>query len=336
MAASTSLWHVRASVAMRQARTSRATPRTASRSPREAIGKPASTTYKAGFSSVRASRSFSSTFMEKPGDCSPSRRVVSKMPTLSIGSPSVSTPPRPVIVQFIILVLWIDISYIYAGGVGRMDLAELHVFLTVAREGSFSRAAEKLFRTQPAVSLAINRLEASVGQPLFVRRARPVRLTDEGALLRDYAERLLNLREEAREGLSDLRGLARGELSLDVNDSSIHALLPSLARFRKLHPGVRIAVHRTFSRDIPHEVLNYRLDLGAVSYVPREPQLAATEILRARLTFVVPPVHKLAKRGSVDITELAKETFIAHIVESPFLPRSIAFFPRPPTPLTIT
>jgi len=217
-----------------------------------------------------------------------------------------------------------------------MDLAELHVFLTVAREGSFSRAADKLFRTQPAVSLAINRLEASVGQPLFVRRARPVRLTDEGALLRDYAERLLNLREEARKGLSDLRGLARGELSLGVNESSIHALLPSLARFRKLHPGVRIAVHRTFSRDIPHEVLNYRLDLGAVSYVPREPQLAATEILRDELTFVVPPRHKLAKRRSVDVTELAKETFIAHIVESPFRRRVIELFARHHTPLNMT
>jgi DNA-binding transcriptional LysR family regulator len=217
-----------------------------------------------------------------------------------------------------------------------MDLAELHVFLTVAREGSFSRAADKLFRTQPAVSLAINRLEASVGQPLFVRGARPVRLTDEGALLRDYAQRLLNLREEARKGLSDLRGLARGELSLGVNESSIHALLPSLARFRKLHPGVRIAVHRAFSRDIPHEVLNYRLDLGAVSYVPREPQLAATEILRDALTFVVPPRHKLAKRRSVDITELAKETFIAHIVESPFRRRVIELFARHHTPLNMT
>ncbi len=217
-----------------------------------------------------------------------------------------------------------------------MDLGELQVFLSVAREGSFSRAAERLFRTQPAVSLAIKRLEASVGQPLFVRGARPVRLTDEGTLLRDYAERLLNLREEARKGLSDLRGLERGELSLGVNESSIHALLPALARFRKLHPGVRIAVHRTFSRDIPNEVLNYRLDLGAVSYVPREPQLAATEILRDELTFVVPARHRLAKRRSVDMKELGKETFIAHIVESPFRRRVIELFARHHTPLNMT
>ncbi|HYL10660.1 MAG TPA: LysR substrate-binding domain-containing protein [Candidatus Acidoferrales bacterium] len=217
-----------------------------------------------------------------------------------------------------------------------MELAELQVFLAVAKEGSFSRAAEKLFRTQPAVSLAIGRMEASVGQPLFVRGARPVRLTDEGELLRGYAERLLNLREEARKGLSDLRGLERGELSLGVNESSIHALLPALAEFRKRHPGVRIAVHRTFSRDIPSEVLNYRLDLGAVSFVPREPKLVATEIFRDELTFVVPPKHKLAKRRAVDVTELGGETFIAHIVESPFRRRVIELFARHHTPLNMT
>ena len=79
-----------------------------------------------------------------------------------------------------------------------MDLSELQVFLTVAREGSFSRAAERLYRTQPAVSLTIRKLEDGLGQPLFVRGARPVRMTDAGTLLRDYAERLINLRDEVQ------------------------------------------------------------------------------------------------------------------------------------------
>jgi len=143
-----------------------------------------------------------------------------------------------------------------------MDLGELQVFLTVAKEGSFSRAAERLYRTQPAVSLTIRKLEDSLEQPLFVRGARPVRLTDAGTLLREYAERLLNLRDEVKKGLAELEGLKRGELSLGVNESSIHALLPALAAFREAHPGVQVRVHRMFSRDIPHEVVNYRLDLG--------------------------------------------------------------------------
>jgi DNA-binding transcriptional LysR family regulator len=216
-----------------------------------------------------------------------------------------------------------------------MDLSELQVFLTVAREGSFSRAAERLYRTQPAVSLAIRKLEESLGQPLFVRGARPVRLTDAGTLLREYAERLLNLRDEVKKGLMELQGLKRGELSLGVNESSIHALLPALATFREAHPGVQVRLHRMFSRDIPHEVVNYRLDLGAVSFVPRDAQLQATEILKDELTFVVPPKHPFAKRREVAIEELGKESFIAHIVESPFRRRVIELFGRHRTPLNM-
>jgi len=216
-----------------------------------------------------------------------------------------------------------------------MDLSELQVFLTVAREGSFSRAAERLFRTQPAVSLAIRKLEEDLGQRLFVRGARPVRLTDAGTLLKDYAERLINLRDEVKKGLSELEGLHRGELSLGVNESSIHALMPAIAKFRERHPGVQIRVHRMFSRDIPHEVLNYRLHLGAVSYVPRDPQLLATEILKDELTLVVPPKHPLAKRREVDVADLGGESFVAHIVESPFRRRVIELFARHRTVLNM-
>ena len=216
-----------------------------------------------------------------------------------------------------------------------MELSELHVFLTVAREGSFSRAAERLYRTQPAVSLTIRKLEDGLGQPLFVRGARPVRLTDAGTLLRDYAERLINLRDEVKKGLSELTSLNRGELSLGVNESSIHALLPALGQFRKNNPGVQIRVHRMFSRDIPHEVMNFRLDLGAVSFVPREPQLQATEILKDELTLVVPPKHPLAKRKEVDITDLENESFVAHSVESPFRRRVIELFGRNRTTLNM-
>jgi DNA-binding transcriptional LysR family regulator len=209
-----------------------------------------------------------------------------------------------------------------------MDLGELQVFLMVAREGSFSRAAERLYRTQPAVSLTVRKLEDSLGQPLFVRGARPVRLTDAGTLLKDYAERLINLRDEVKKGLTELEGLKRGELSLGVNESSIHALLPALAKFRELHPGVQIRVHRMFSRDIPHEVMNYRLDLGAISYVPREPQLQALEILKDELTLIVPLKHPLARKKEVDVEELGSEDFVAHSVESPYRRRVIELFAR--------
>jgi DNA-binding transcriptional LysR family regulator len=209
-----------------------------------------------------------------------------------------------------------------------MDLSQLQVFLAVAKEQSFSRAAEKLYRTQPAVSIVIRKLEESVGQQLLVRGARQVKLTDAGELLRDYAERLLNLRDEIQKGMEGLKSLGRGELRLGVNESSIHALLPALARYRKLYPGVKLVMHRTLSRDIPQEVLNYRLDLGAVSYVPEDPKLEAIEILRDELAFVVPPSHRLARRRSVDIKELGEETFVAHSVDSPYRSRVIQLFEK--------
>lgn len=209
-----------------------------------------------------------------------------------------------------------------------MDLGSLQVFLTVAREHSFSRAAEKLYRTQPAISISVRKLEQWVGQPLFVRGTGAGTLTEAGGLLVEYAERMLNLREEAKRSLEDLAGLRRGRLSLGVNESSIHALLPALARFRRKYPKVEIAIHRVYSRDIPREILNYRLDLGIASYRPSEPSLSGAALLRDDLAFVVYPRHKLAKHRSVAIRQLGEETFVAHIVASPYRERVIQLFAR--------
>lgn len=214
-----------------------------------------------------------------------------------------------------------------------MDLASLQVFQTVAREHSFSRAAEKLYRTQPAVSISIRKLEEWVGQPLFVRGSGARMLTDAGVLLLEYADRMLNLREEIRKGMNDLQGLERGQLALGVNESSIHALLPALDRYRQVHPGIHINVHRVFSRDVPREVLNHHLDIGVISYLPEERDLAAVEFYRDSLVLIVWPGHRLAKRKDVDIKELGEETFVAHIVESPYRQRVIQMFARHRVPL---
>jgi len=214
-----------------------------------------------------------------------------------------------------------------------MDLASLQVFQTVARERSFSRAAKKLFRTQPAISISVRKLEEWVGQPLFVRGSGAQTLTDAGTLLVEYAERMLNLREEARKGMEELRGLGRGQLSLGVNESSIHALLPALDIYRKLHPKIHVRVHRVFSREVPREVLNHHLDIGVISYLPEERELDAMEFYRDSLVLVVWPGHRLAKRREVSVKDLGEETFIAHIVESPYRQRVVQMFARHRTPL---
>jgi DNA-binding transcriptional LysR family regulator len=214
-----------------------------------------------------------------------------------------------------------------------MDLASLQVFLTVAREKSFSRAAHKLYRTQPAISISVRKLEDWVGQPLFVRGSRAGKLTEAGELLIEYAERMLNLKSEILKGVEDLQNLRGGKLSIGVNESSIHALLPVLARYREHYPDVKISIHRVLSRDVPHEVLNYRLDLGIISFIPQDEKLTAMPFVRDDLAFVVYPRHRLAKSKSVDISELGDEIFIAHIVDSPHRTAVIQLFSKHNVPL---
>ncbi len=214
-----------------------------------------------------------------------------------------------------------------------MDLAALETFLAVIEAGSFSRAAETLHRTQPAVSIAVRKLEEDLGQPLLVRGRGELKLTDAGQLLVESAERMLNLREQLKRSIADLGELRRGQLSLGVNESSIHAILPALAAFRKRYPDIPIAAHRTSSRDVPRQVLNYRLDLGVISFVPQESNLSATEFFRDDLALVVYPRHPLARRREVAIAELGEETFVAHIVESPYRWQVIQLFARHRTAL---
>src|SRR5688572_15959604 len=111
-----------------------------------------------------------------------------------------------------------------------MDLHALQVFRAVATERSFSRAAAKLSRTQPAVSLAIQKLEGQVGEPLIDRSGKEVRLTDAGTIMLDYARRIENLRDDLGMALAELRDNAAGRLSIGANESTTLYLLPLLAR----------------------------------------------------------------------------------------------------------
>ena len=135
-----------------------------------------------------------------------------------------------------------------------MELSELRVFLTVASERSFSKAAMKLHRTQPAISQAVRRLEESVGERLFDRATKDATLTEAGKLLRDYADRLLRLSEEAEDAVKDLRDLRRGRVLIGANEASVHAVLPLIQRYREAHPLVHVDVRRIPARQIGAEV----------------------------------------------------------------------------------
>ena len=122
-----------------------------------------------------------------------------------------------------------------------MEITQLEFFLKVVEEGSFSRAAERAFRTQPAVSLAIRRLEDEIGAPLFDRAQKTPTLTEVGEVFHDYARRIITLRDEARGVVAELRELRAGRVRVGANESTSLYLLPDvILDFRARHPGVKV------------------------------------------------------------------------------------------------
>lgn len=217
-----------------------------------------------------------------------------------------------------------------------MDLAQLEIFLCVAEQKSFSRAAEKMLRTQPALSIAIKRLEEELGETLFDRSSKSGTLTEAGHILLSYAQRMINMRDEAMESIAELRGMYRGRLTIGANESTSLYLLPELLlEYRNLYPQIKIEVFRNVSERIPSEVLERNLDFGFLSYDPMNPLLQSIELNRDELTLVVPPEHRFADRKQVTVKDLGDEQFVAHNVKTPARTRIFELFAQHNTPLNI-
>jgi len=199
-----------------------------------------------------------------------------------------------------------------------MDLQALQVFRNVATERSFSRAAQQVGRTQPAVSMAVRRLEAELGETLLDRVGKDVHLTDAGSLVLEFARRFENLRQEMLTAIGERRDHASGRLTIGANESTTLYLLPHLVRYRHRYPRVLVQVRRSLSSRIPAELAAGDLELGVISYAPQDDRLDARVIYSDHLAFIVSPQHRLAKRKSVSISDLGMETFIAHNVVSPY------------------
>ena len=214
-----------------------------------------------------------------------------------------------------------------------MELNQLETFLAVAEERSFSRAAVRMHRTQPAISQVIRKLEESVGEVLFDRAARDGSLTAAGELLREYAKRLLALRREANSAMEELKSLERGRLQLAANEYTCLYLLPVLDAFRKQFPKIDVTVHRSLASRIPEELDLHTFELGVISFKPDIELYRSVAVYADTLAFIANPSHPLAGKKSVSITELGDELFVAHNVESPLRKKVIEAFERHRTPL---
>src|ERR671923_3009917 len=172
-----------------------------------------------------------------------------------------------------------------------VDLQSLKIFLTVAHERSFSRAAAKVHRTQPAVSQAVRRLEMDLGEQLFDRSSKTGTLTEAGRMLQNYGHRLVRLAEETESAMRELRDLRRGRVLIGANEAAVHTLLPLVARFRLRHPQIAIDVRRVPARQIAVEVQQGSLDFGALTFRPAESGLLEVAVGSDELVLLVSPAH---------------------------------------------
>jgi len=207
-----------------------------------------------------------------------------------------------------------------------MDIAALKTFLAVAQERSFSRAAAKVHRTQPAVSQAIRRLEVDLGEQLFDRSSKSGTLTEAGRLLHNYGQRLVRLAEETESAMRELGDLQRGRVLIGANEAAVHTLLPLIGRFRERFADIAIDVRRVPARQIAAEVQQGSLDFGALTFHPTEAGLLEVPVGSDELVLLVHPGHPLAARQQVTMEELATEPVVAHNDPSPARERVLRLF----------
>ena len=217
-----------------------------------------------------------------------------------------------------------------------MDINQLEVLVAVAQEKSFSRAAEILHRTQPAISQAIRRLEQEVGEKLFDRSSKDGTLTAAGEVLLEYAKEMLNLRRTAQIAVRELRDLHQGKVSISANEHTVFYLLPLIKEFRRRYPLIKVEVGRGVASRIPTEVMAREVELGIISFKPNDDSVKAISVDTDELSLIVSPSHRFAKKTSVSIKELGVESFVAHNAPSPYREKVIQTFEKHRTSLNIS
>lgn len=192
-----------------------------------------------------------------------------------------------------------------------MDFDQLRTFTEVAKLGSFSRAAEKVMRSQPAVSAQIRQLEEEYGQRLFDRTAKAVRLTPAGEVVLEYARQLLELRNTSAQALSHWNGRLRGTLSIGANEGTFLYVLPKvLAKYHRKFPEVRISVYRSFTHKVSEKVEEGAVDVGVVTMPVKSASMKVIPVFRDRILLMVGPGSPLFHSRSATLQEFAQQPII--------------------------
>lgn len=192
-----------------------------------------------------------------------------------------------------------------------MTWTQLKTFRVVALRQSFTRAAEELHMSQPAVSAQIQVLEKYCGVKLFARLGKKVALTEAGEILFSYAERILNLTDEAKQAIDELKGLKRGRLRIGASFLVGVYIMPQiLGRFKTRYPDVEVSLQMRQAQAVVKMVLSNAVDLGVVGAAVEDPRLVVKPLLSDELLAIVPADHPWAGRKAVRPEELKQQPFI--------------------------
>jgi DNA-binding transcriptional LysR family regulator len=194
-----------------------------------------------------------------------------------------------------------------------MELLQLEHFVAVAEEGSFTRAAARVCRTQSAVSQSVKKLEETIGVALFARDMPELSLTEAGRALLDSARRMLLLRDDAIRQVGELRNLSSGSLTVAAHEAAAVYLLPGpLRRYFERFPRIKVAVHRRRLDEIPRQVLDREFDVGFVKGEPAFHELKSVLVHSDDTILIASPRHPLARRARVRVKDLGSESFMLH------------------------
>lgn len=196
-----------------------------------------------------------------------------------------------------------------------MELLQLEHFLAVAEEGSFTRAAARVCRTQSAVSQSVKRLEETMGVPLFARDMPELSLTEAGRALMDSARLMLRVRDNAIRQVSELRTLTSGTLTIAAHESAAVYLLPGpLRRYFDRFPRIKVGIHRRRLDEIPRLVMDREFDVGFVKEASSFHELRSVLVHSDEMILIASPRHPLAARDAVRVKDLGTESFLLHHV----------------------
>jgi LysR family hydrogen peroxide-inducible transcriptional activator len=192
-----------------------------------------------------------------------------------------------------------------------MELHQLRYFVAVAELGHFTRAAERCLVAQPSLSQQIGKLEKELGQPLFERLGRVVRLTDAGRTLYDQAVSILASVEEARRQVADASGEQGGTVTVGAIPTVAPFLLPSLASaFQRRFPRSHVVIFEDLTAHVVENCLRGELDVGVLALPVSDTRLHVEPLFDEELLLALPLGHPLAKKRRLTIRDLDGQAFI--------------------------